>query len=144
MIRRGSIVTAEPQGDEEQRRKVMNWLFLLLRYAITRAENDRAAVCATAAELDSPATPCQTGHGFFLKTSRAVCLAILEQDDPRSFAVLKQHSERIDDPRLKRCFCAAIGLAELSRVADNRARERSKHSSLWRGLRKSCAEAVGK
>lgn len=91
-------------------RQVREWLLLLLRFAITREPSDRTAVLAMADELDSldgrwrPNAP-----RFFLRTSREVCEAVLWNGGHNNAALLT-HVSRIDDPRLRQAFRAAVGL----------------------------------
>ena len=94
-------------------RKVREWLLLLLRFAVTREPSDQSAAIALADELNSsdgrwrPAAP-----SFFLRTSNEVCEAVLSVGDEHNSHVLRRHVARIDDPRLKRAFQAAVGLRE--------------------------------
>jgi hypothetical protein len=111
-------------------RKVREWLLLLLRFAITRDTSDQAAALALADEIDSlgirwrPAAP----H-FFLRTSREICDAVLAAGDGNNNPVLRGHAARIDDPRLRRAFEAAVGLQPTSASLRVDARH-----DLWRGL----------
>jgi phytoene dehydrogenase-like protein len=115
-------------------RKVRDWLLLLLRFAITRELADRSAVLAAADELDAlglrwrPANP-----SFFLRTSREVCDAILATRDRNDNEVLRTHVARIDDPRLRRAFRAAVGLQETVE-RPLRAPTTNRRSELWKGL----------
>src|SRR5687767_13477966 len=93
-------------------RKVRQWLLLLLRFAISRELSDRSSALAMADELDSlgarwrPSAP-----GFFLRTSEQVCQAILMVGDGHNNAALLAHIARIEDPRLRRAFRAAVAPA---------------------------------
>jgi hypothetical protein len=110
-----------------QEHKLQEWLLLLLRFSITREFRDRAAVLAMADELDSlsvqwrPASP-----SFFRRTSNEVCDAICAPDEGYSTAHLRKHIARIDDPRLRQAFRAAVGLeptpAKQEKIAYNRQR----------------------
>ena len=117
-------------------RKVREWLLLLLRFAVTREATDQAAALALADQLDSlglgrkPAKP-----GFFVKTNIEVSNAILALRDGENDTVLRTHLARIDDPRLKRAFRAAVGLHDASETrAGNGEDKRQKHPELWKGL----------
>jgi hypothetical protein len=124
-------------GSQDWRdRKLREWLLLLLRFAITRETTDQSAALTQADELDSlglrwrPAAP-----RFFLRTTREVCQAIVEgwQDS----AVLRKHLARIDDPRLKRAFHAALGVSRTSESQRQEARKNTRNGNLrdlWRGL----------
>src|SRR5262245_22762087 len=98
--------------------RIREWLLLLLRFAITRDPKDQAAAFAVADELDAlghqwrPSAP-----SFFHRTSSEVCERIIARDDPRCATILKGHIARIDDPRLRRAFHAAVDLERGSRPA---------------------------
>ncbi|MBX9846612.1 MAG: hypothetical protein K2Z80_32865 [Xanthobacteraceae bacterium] len=121
--------------DDNRRRRLHEWLFLLLRYAITRDPPDRAAVLAMADELDSlgvrwrPAAP-----QFFLQTSHEVCDAILASGDRRT-AALRKHAARIEHVRLRRAFLAAIDIP-LRSDAPEETTGRASREHLWLGLAK--------
>ena len=120
-------------------RKLREWLLLLLRFSITRESRDHAAVLAVADELDSlsvqwrPAAP-----SFFLRTSNEVCDAICAPDEGYSTAHLRKHIARIDDPRLRQAFRAAVGLEQTSeqqeKIAQN---QRRIYRALGNGLLKA-------
>jgi hypothetical protein len=125
-------------------RKVREWSLLLLRFAVTREPSDQSAVLAMAEELDAlgvrwrPAAP-----RFFLRTSTEVCEAILAVSEGHNNAVLRRHIARIDDPRLRRTFQAAVGLRQASDVQrtsepqqQNAKAKRRKDQDLWKGLPK--------
>ena len=127
---------ADAHGPEDrQQQKIRDWLLLLLRFAITRDPKDEAAVFAMADEIDAlglhwrPSEP-----GFFLRTSREVCMAIAEPASPRRTAILRKHGRRIDDPRLRHTFQAAVSLHP-SAVRSKRIG--LKRSDLWKGLKGS-------
>ena len=134
---RGNEMIPEFGSHDWRGRKLQEWLLLLLRYAVTREPSDRSAALAMADELDSlggqwrPAAP-----RFFLKTSEEVCSAILTVSDGHIPPVLRTHLARIDDPRLRRAFQAAIGLQRrLSHRSGRRARaKRETTRNLWKGL----------
>jgi hypothetical protein len=134
------IVNSDSKQDEFLSRKVMDWLFLVLRFAITHDENDRRAVSALAQQMDSLGTRFGlVDHGFFLRTSADVCMAITEPTNPRSFGPLRAHAQRIEHPRLRNCFRTAVDLAEIARVPNDRVRKPSVPANLWAGLHGSSA-----
>jgi hypothetical protein len=119
-------------------RKVREWLLLLLRFAVTREPADQLAVLAMAEEIDSlglwwrPVAP-----RFFLRTSSEVCTAILAVGDGQDNAVLRRHAARIDDARLRRALCAAVGLQPtLERRLHNVQGSGRTGRDLWKGLPK--------
>jgi hypothetical protein len=116
-------------------RKLRDWLLLLLRFAITRDPLDRSAVMALADELDSlgelgwrPTAP-----SFFRRTSAQVIEAILAGGGKGKRATLETHISRIEDPRLRRAFRAAVGLTPEPPQPETQSRRR-KASGLWTGL----------
>jgi hypothetical protein len=98
--------------------RIREWLLLLLRFAITWDPTDEAAAFAMADEMDAlglhwrPSAP-----SFFRRTSREVCSAITAIDHPQRATVLKNHIARIDHPRLRKAFQAAVELEQRSVVA---------------------------
>jgi len=114
-------------------RKIREWLLLLLRYAVTREAAERFAALTLADELDSvgvwwrPSAP-----SFFRRTSQDICMAIDTAGWAPSAAILHRHIARIDDPRLRRAFAAAVGLnlaAQSTKIA-----AKGKRANLWKGL----------
>ena len=102
-------MTARTGPHESQYLKLREWLLLLLRFAVTRSPSDQASVFALAHQLDSVGPKRKTAEPrFFQRKSREVCEAILTDDS--SHAALRIHAARIDDPRLRRAFLAAVGL----------------------------------
>ncbi len=90
-------------------RQVREWLLLLLRYAITREAADQNAVLCLADELDAAGISWRpSGPSFFRRTSREICAAIRADATP-SNVILRRHISRIDNPRLKHAFAAAVG-----------------------------------
>lgn len=113
--------------------RIREWLLLLLRFAITRDPRDETTALAVADEIDAlglrwrPSAP-----SFFRRTSGEVCKAITALDDPKRAAILERHIARIDDPRLRRAFQAAVGIQERPAAASSRTKRRN----LWAGLRR--------
>jgi hypothetical protein len=132
---RGNEMITEFGSHDWRGRKLQEWLLLLLRYAVTREPSDRSAALAMADELDSlggqwrPAAP-----RFFLETSEEVCSAIPTVNDWNNHRVLLKHLARIDDPRLRRAFQAAIGLQQkVDLQRPSKSKERNDRD-LWKGL----------
>jgi hypothetical protein len=129
-------MVAQTGSSDWRNRKIQEWLLLLLRFAVTRASSDRSAVLAMADELDALGPRWNAAApSFFLRTSDEVCNAILETHDWTNSAILQKHAARIDDPRLRRAFCAAVGLQKTSkpRQPSTRAKRREPRA-LWKGL----------
>ena len=117
-------------------RKIREWLLLLLRFAVTQEATDQGAALVVADELDSLGVDSKRAKpSFFVKTSIEVSKAILAVGDGTNNAVLRRHLARIDDPRLRRAFRAAIGLQERSEAPEGSAEGKGqKYPDLWKGL----------
>jgi hypothetical protein len=75
------------------------------------------------------------GPSFFLTTSNEVCDAILAVSDGHNNVVLRTHVARIDDPRLRQAFAAAVGLQQTSELLQESTKsKRGKDRDLWKGL----------
>ncbi len=117
-------------------RKVREWLLLLLRFAVTREATDQVAALALADQLDSLGTGWRRAKpGFFVKTSIEVSNAVLAVRDGENNSVLRRHLARIDDPRLRRAFRAAVGLHDASELQEKSAQTKGRNDpDLWKGL----------
>lgn len=129
-------MTVEPHEDHRHALKIREWLLALLRFAVTRQQSDHAIALTIADKLDAaggqwwPAAP-----RFFTRTTDEICAAIATLADGQDSIVLRRHIQRIEDPRLRRAFQAAVGLVE-TREPDRRreTRPRARNKDLWRGL----------
>jgi hypothetical protein len=110
LVRHGHFEDGVSGSTHWQRLKIREWLLLLLRYAVTHEVADRKAAIRYAAELDSPGRWWTGGPGFFVSTTQEVCRAVVSPKNPYSDTVLRIHSSRIEDVRLRRAFRAAVGL----------------------------------
>ena len=118
---------------DRRERQVCEWLFLLLRFAITREPEDELAVLMMANGIDSLGR--QWGRAaptFFRRSSEEVCKAIAALSDPTREAVLKKHIRRIEHPGLRRAFQAAVHCEQRTPQAP----DRSNRQDLWAGLRR--------
>jgi hypothetical protein len=131
-IARTDAKTAVPDRQDWRARQVHDWLFLLLRFAITRDPDDLAAALRTAGEIDSlGASHGSSTLSFFRRTTGEVCAAITTSENgPEPHAILVKHLARIEDPRLKRAFRAALGFDQSSPQPPARANRQD----LWSGL----------
>ena len=90
-------------------KQVHEWLFLLLRFAITRDPDDGLAVLMMANGIDSLGRKWgRAAPTFFRRSSDEVCKAIRALDDPGREAILKKHIRRIEHPGMRRAFQAAV------------------------------------
>ncbi len=116
-----------------QARQVREWLFLLLRFAITLDPEDELAVLMMANGIDSLGRKWgRAAPTFFRRSSDEVCKAVTDLDDPKREAILKTHIRRIEHLGLRRAFQAAVHSEERAQ----RAPEQSNRPDLWAGLRR--------
>lgn len=108
-------------------RKLRDWMLCLLRFAITQTPGDQAEALALASELDAQGD--SGGVTFFQRTSVAVCRAIVVRDE-NGMRILRQFISRIEEPRLRSAFSAAVGLDASSKKEEHEFRR----TLLWRGL----------
>lgn len=125
--------TSEDSGRHGQ--MLQSWLLLVLKLAITQDQADRSAAVEMAAELDSLVKG-QATFGYFSRTNREVCDAIMQVRNEHSTTLLMRHASQIENPRLRQAFFGAVGLPEQPMAKQSRPRERRmKSADLWRGLR---------
>jgi hypothetical protein len=122
-------------GDSQDWRakQVGEWLFLLLRFAITRDPDDALAVLMMANGIDSLGR--QWGRAaptFFRRSSDEICTAITALDDPKREAILKRYIQRIEHLPMRRAFEAAVHSEEKPPQSPGR----SNQPDLWAGLRR--------
>lgn len=122
-------------GADEQpwlNERVNDWLFAILRFAITLKESDRTATLSMGRILDASGVPESSRFSFFERTTVQICAALSDRQAPDSAATLLRHLAQIDHPRLASAFTAAVGL---DRARSHRAeRSRKSRADLWRGL----------
>lgn len=120
---------------EERDHRVQEWQLRLLRFAITRALDDRSTFIASAIELDS-AVGLESSFTFFVRTSHQLCDAIVRTRDTQTASTLYEHAKRIDDPRLRAAFLASLDLKEVTSPRQRpQAAWRTRHD-LWKGMPK--------
>ena len=125
--------TPARQASPEELHKIADWLFAVLRFAVTRKQTDRAAVIAVARQMDRlGARSGETQFGFFFRRSVEFCDAIADEDHPARLASLRRQMKAIDDARLRRAFEAVLEIdpAETQR----RGSRRRKRQNLFKGL----------
>jgi hypothetical protein len=116
-----------------QEERVRNWLLAILRFAVTLEPTDRALVLAMAKEMDRSGLHATSAtFAFFVRTSRELCNAIADVDDPNRAITLSRHFGRIYDRRLRRALEAASEFEQpTANSISGRKRDRG---DLWRGL----------
>lgn len=129
-------MSVQLEAGERHDRTIRAWLLALLRFAVTRDNDDRLAVLAAASEINKlslSAPQGQRGFRFFHRTSAELCAAITDPRRPSSEAVLRRHLERMTDERMRRAFAAALELDHASVPVQRTAGPHSR-SGLWKGL----------
>jgi hypothetical protein len=130
----GAGAAAGPLDLQDSREShVRDWLFLLLRFAITRDPEDELAVLVKANGIDSLGR--QWGRAaptFFRRSSEEVCKAVAALSDPTREAVLKKHILRIEHPGLRRAFQAAVHCEQRTPQAP----DRGNRQDLWASLQR--------
>jgi hypothetical protein len=116
--------------------QVNDWLLAILRYSVTLHDVDKSSVLVAARTIDKLGSHFQehTAFEFFERTSIELCSAIFDVQNAARSAALRLHIKRIDDPRLRRAFEAAIDVREPRSLNAQKCRKRSSHD-LWKGLR---------
>jgi hypothetical protein len=122
-----------PNEPRHHPQRIQQWLFAILRFAITLEHGDRLAVLAVAAEMDGVGSV-MAGNGFtfFARTSVKVCDAIIAKNSREAIATLRVLLRKIEHPPLKRAFEAVLEIRPLpskghhSLIGDRQ--------NLWKGL----------
>ena len=118
--------------------QVRNWLLALLRYAVTGEDADRLAVLTMGKSIDTLGSIRQprSSFAFFRKTSVELCNALCDDSAAHKSETLNLHLARIDDPRLRRAFSAAVELEPTPQVGrgGKRRKRRDPRDALWKGL----------
>lgn len=114
---------------------VQDWLFLVLRYAVSREVRDREAVLDLAAKMDTLGKKRgQETFRFFRSHSERLCAAIAAPDTPGRREMLMAHARRIGQCPLQRAFLLMCRLESHGKVAGS-GRTNSR-SALWKGLQR--------
>lgn len=125
-----------PQSSMRDQKRIWEWQFLLLHFAITRDPFDRSAAGTAAGLLDAAASPPASSFTYFARTTDAVCNAIANPYEPRARELLERFVQQIDDARLR---AALRGCLDMQDTSVPRPRPRAawrKRQDLWRGLPK--------
>ncbi len=120
---------------ERHDRTVRAWLLAVLRFAVTRDNDDRLAALAAASEIDKSSTPHGrlAGFRFFHRTSAELCAAIAGPAGLGRAAILHRHLERMTEERMRRAFAAALEPDQVNEPPRKTASVGGR-SGLWRGL----------
>jgi hypothetical protein len=125
---------AGAQGDTpEEFHRIADWLFAVLRFAVTRKLSDRASVLAAARQMDRlGARFGETHFAFFVRRSAEFCDAIAGEGGPEGHGSLRQQIKAIDDARLRRAFEAVLEIEPAE--PQRRGSRRHKRQDLFKGL----------
>jgi len=88
--------------------RINDWLLAILRFAVTLAQCDRAAVMALAVEMDQLGSGRRPGFSYFSRTSLQFCDYIVGNLGSEKGAQLRLYIKGIKDDRLRRTLRAAI------------------------------------
>jgi hypothetical protein len=115
---------------------VTDWLFLVLRYAISREARDRLAVVDLAGKMDALGGEReQEAFRFFRSHSERLCTAIAAPDTLGRRQMLMAHARGIGQPRLQQVFLQTCHLESREKVLPESGRT-SGRSELWKGLQR--------
>jgi hypothetical protein len=107
---------------------VQEWLLAILRFAVTLNGADRAAILATAGEMDRRGS----GFTFFVRMSVKLADAIVARDRADARAILRVFIRRMDCLLLRRAFEAVLCIKPPG--ADRRTISARSREMLWQGL----------
>lgn len=100
-----------------QSRQVHDWALSIVRFAITRDEADKRAILRLADQMDGLGSlPGVSSFTFFRRTSRDLCRAIADPDDPERNAVLRRYLAMISERSLRRVTAAALDVEKGGRA----------------------------
>jgi hypothetical protein len=123
--------TSSVEPAELRDRLLRAWQLAVLRFAVTLDDSDSLNVRALATELDGRSKKRDASFHFFHRASVELCAAILGPREEPNAIVLRFHAE-IENPRLKRAFAAAAGIAQAEPApVKRRARQ---DDNLFKGL----------
>lgn len=115
---------------------VQDWLFLVLRYAVSREARDRRVVLDLAAKIDTlDQGRDREAFRFFRSYSERLCIAIAAPDAPGHRQILMAHARRIGQPRLQQAFLRTCQIESREKVSMESGRTNSR-SDLWKGLQR--------
>lgn len=115
---------------------VQDWLFLVLRYAVSGEARDREAVLELAAKMDTlDRQREQETFRFFRSYSDRLCAAIAAPDTPGHRETLMAHARRIGQSPLQQAFLLICRLETREKVVPRAGRTNSR-SELWKGLQR--------
>ena len=115
---------------------VRDWLFLMLRYAVSREAQDRRTVLDLAAKMDTLGKERdREAFRFFRDHSERLCAAIAAPDTLGRRRILLAHARMIGQRPLQRAFLLTCRL-ELREKVFSGFGTASDRSGLWKGLQR--------
>jgi hypothetical protein len=115
---------------------VRDWLFLVLRYAVSREAQDRRTILDLAAKMDTLGKERdREAFRFFRDHSERLCAAIAAPDTLGRRRILLAHARMIGQRPLQRAFLLTCRL-ELREKVFSGFGTASDRSGLWKGLQR--------
>lgn len=115
---------------------VQDWLFLVLRYAVSREARDLQAVLDFAGKMDTLGQERNQGaFRFFRSHSGRLCMAIAAPDTLARRRMITAHARRIGQPQLEQAFLRACHRETRKRALSGFGRTDDR-SELWKGLQR--------
>jgi len=108
-------------------RKLRDWMFALLRFAVTHDPQDQVNALMLACELDTRDASGEVT--FFQRTTSAICHATLVRDRS-SERILSQFFRRIGDDRLRGAFIAIFAMKNPAK-SDGKDQRPPPRASIW-------------
>jgi hypothetical protein len=115
----------------EHSHRIRDWLFAILRFAVTLDQSDRAAAMVLAREIDHLGSHMShSGFSYFSKTSSRFCDCIVANNRLDNTNELRHFVKRIDDDRLRRAFEALL----FEKSVESTRSRKADRQYLWKGL----------
>ena len=116
---------------EPESKLLRAWQLAVLRFAVTRDDDDRMHALGVAGEVDRLGGTADDAFHFFRRTTAELCHAITGSD-VHAEAIVRRFLAQIDNLRLRRAFEAAVAKDQTPpKIVASRAKA---NADLWRGL----------
>jgi hypothetical protein len=123
---------ATPEAASKDSQDINDWLFALLRFAVTKERADRASAMAVAQKMDQRGLRPGAQFSFFTRTSETFCNDADDRQDLKKLASLRRFVEQIGDNRLRRAFEVILQIGRPKPSAHKI--RRYDHKELFKGL----------
>jgi hypothetical protein len=115
---------------------VRDWLFLVLRYVVSRDVRDRQAILELAEKMDTlSGERDREAFRFFRNHSKRLCTAVTKPDTPGQRQILLAHARMIGQRPLQQLFLLTCRLELREKVFQGLDTTHGR-SELWKGLKK--------